>query len=223
VLYEWAADLERSVSSCIDSFSSSVPDTFLGYDTIYCLHLLQSGCITFEGKPVASRSLLMLDNIDRLTRRQRRNLFDALFTLRVPVGIWLAERLKALTPRELFSATLSREYGKPIVLEEFWKSEGKYGKYEKTIANIADRRARLNAEVQTFETCLESTLDSSEWQSSFSKAMELVAERVQEKAQGTKRYDNWIDSCLAFKGTAREKAINWRILEIKIERNKKKT
>ena len=52
--------------------------------------------------------------------------------------------------------------------------------------------------------------------------MELVAERVQKKAQGTKRYDNWIDSCLAFKGTAREKAINWRILEIKIERNKKK-
>ena len=122
VIYEWAADLERSVSSCIDSFSSSVPDTFLGYDTIYCLHLLQSGCITFEGKPVASRSLLMLDNIDRLTRRQRRNLFDALFTLRVPVGIWLAERLKALTPRELFSAPLSREYGKTIVLEEFWKS-----------------------------------------------------------------------------------------------------
>ena len=146
MLIRWASDSEKHVCNYIDSFAPSITDSFFGYDTLYCLYLLQSGCISLDGSPIAPRTLLMIDNIQRLTKTQRDNLFDAFVNLRVPIGVWLAERLEALTTKELFGAEIGREYGEPIKLEEFWRREG--NKYEQMIANIADRRAKLNPDIQ---------------------------------------------------------------------------
>jgi hypothetical protein len=222
VLLKWASDSERQVCSYIDSFAPSITDSFSGYDTLYSLYLLQSGCISFDGQPIASRTLLMIDNIQRLTRIQRGNLFDALVNLRVPLGVWLAERLEALTPKELFGAKIGREYGEPIKLEEFWRRES--NKYEQMIANVADRRAKLNPDIQMgpFETCLQNSLDGVDWKERYIKAIEVMFKRIREKTHGTKRYDKWIQKCATAEGTPREKAVNWRVLEIKIERDKKK-
>jgi hypothetical protein len=164
----------------------------------------------------------MIDNIQRLTKTQRDNLFDAFVNLRVPIGVWLAERLEALTTKELFGAEIGREYGEPIKLEEFWRREG--NKYEQMIANIADRRAKLNPDIQMgpFETCLPNSLDGVEWKEKFKKAIDIVSKRIQEKTRNTTRYQKWIHKCETFEGTPREKAVDWRVLEIKIERDKKK-
>jgi hypothetical protein len=222
ILLEWASDSEKQISRYIDSFAPNITDPFLGYDTLYCLYLLQSDCIYLDGQSVAPRTLLMIDNVERLTKTQRTNLFDALVNLRVPIGVWLAERLEALNPRELFGAEVGREYEEPIVLEEFWRNES--SKYEQVIENIADRRAKLNPDIQMgpFEACLQNSLDGIEWKERYLKAIEAVSFRVREKTRNTRRYDKWISKGEVQEGTPREKAISWRVLEIKIERDKKK-
>jgi hypothetical protein len=221
VLLKWASDSERQICSYIDSFAPSITDSFVGFDTLYCLYLL-NGCISLDKQVIAPRTLLMIDNIERLTKTQRSTLFNSLINLRVPIGIWLAERLEALTPKELFGAKMGREYGEPIKLEDFWRRES--NRYEQMVANIADRRAKLNPDVQIgpFQTCLQNSLDGIEWKQKYVKAMEVITKRLRERTRSTKRYTEWIKKCESAEGTPREKAITWRVLEIKIERNNKK-
>lgn len=220
-LHKWASDLERRVCSFIDSFASSPTDSFLGYETLHCLRLLRPECISFEGRPAAARSLLMFDDIHKLATTQRKNLLKAFFDFRLPLGIWLAERLEALTQPELFGATIGREYSEPITLEEFWRREGNYSKFEQIIANIADRRAKLNPNIQVgpFASCLTNALDGIEWQVRYSGIIQVISRRVLDKTRATRRYENWIRKCEGYQGTARERAISWRILEIKVERD----
>jgi len=221
VLLQWASDSERNISNSIDSFAPSITDSFIGFDTLYCIHLLNS-CITVDGQVIAPRTLLMIDNIERLTKNQRSNLFNSLINLRVPIGIWMAERLEALSTPELFGAKMGREYSQPIKLEDYWRQEG--NRYEQMVANIADRRAKLNPDIQIgpFQACLQSSLDGIEWKQRYTKAIEVISKRLREKTKGTKRYSEWVKKCESFDGTPREKAINWRVLEIKIERNNRR-
>ena len=136
----------------------------------------------------------------------------------------MRRELEVLTPTELFGATLDREYSEPIRLEEFWKREGNYRKYEQLISNIADRRAQLNPDVQisSFDACLKKTLDGAEWQEKYSKAIAIISKRILERTKETRQYDKWLNKCSSVSGTKREQALNWRILEIKIERNRRK-
>lgn len=221
VLLRWASDSERQICSYIDSFAPSITDSFSGFDTLYCLYLL-NGCISVDDQVIAPRTLLMIDNIERLTKNQRSNLFNSLINLRVPIGTWLAERLEALTPSELFGAKMGREYGEPIKLEDFWRREGT--RYEQMVANIADRRAKLNPDIQIgpFQACLQNSLDGIEWKQKYVKVTEVIIKRLKERTRNTKRYIEWMQKCESAEGTPREKAINWRVLEIKIERDKKK-
>ena len=62
-----------------------------------------------------------------------------------------------------------------------------------------------------------------EWKEKFIKAIEVLLKRIQEKTRRHKRdITNGFINAKSSEGTPREKAVNWRVLEIKIERDKKK-
>lgn len=225
-LYNWASTLERQVCEAIDSFAPIQAKTLTGHDTLYCLFLLRPDHILYERKPVASRVLLMLDDVHRLTSIQRSNLVKVLFDLRLPMGIWFAERLEALTPEELLSAGArsGREYAEPITLEEYWRITRSH-QFEKTMANIADRRAKLNPNVQIgpFDGCLQSSLDRYEWNERYQKASEVISNRIDEKTSTTRKFDIWKTRSETLDGTPREKAIALRSIEILIDRETART
>lgn len=220
-LYEWASSLERHVCKAIDSFAPIQAETLTGHDTLYCLFLLRPECIFHKGTQVANRTLLMLDDVHKLTSIQRKNLLDVLCDFRLPMGIWLAERLEALTPEELLSsgARTGREYAEPITLEEYWRVK-KSHQFEKTVANIADRRARLNPNVQigSLEGCLQSSLDGHEWNEKYREAFEVISNRIDEETSATKKFDHWKAKMKSLEGTPRERANAIRSLEIMIAR-----
>lgn len=219
-LYKWAASQEKRVCEAIDSFDSIQAETLTGHHTLYCLSLLRPDCILFAGKPVASRVLLMLDDVHKLTSTQRKNLVEVLFESRLPISIWLAERLEALTPEELLSAGArsGREYTE-IALEEYWRIRGPH-QFEKTMANVAERRAKMNPNVQIgpFDGCLQDSLDGHRWNEKYERALKTVSDRIDEKTSTTKKYDSWKAETERFGGTPREKAIALRSLEIMIDR-----
>lgn len=222
-LYNFASSMEKNVCDAIDSFSSSYSNTLTGHDVLYSLFILRPECISIDGTPVARRTLVMLDDFHKLTSIQRQNLLRMLFELRLPIGIWLAERLEALSLEELLSlgATSGREYGE-IILEEFWSNNSK--RFENTVTNIADLRARSAPDVQinSFATHLDSSLDTIEYNDRCSTAVQVISNRVRKRVGANKIYDEWIKKHENSEDTLRERAISWRILEISIERNIRK-
>jgi hypothetical protein len=226
ILYEWARSVEKRVCETIDSFGYPSQEVLEGHDTLFALELIRPECIVCDGKPVASRVLVMLDDVHKLTSVQRQKLLTALFDLRPPVGVWIAERLEALSPHELlaFGATTGREYGEPINLEDFWRSSANSKRFENSVTNIADRRARSARDVQIgpFAGCLRESLDGSEWQSRFEKALEVISGRVRKRIGSIKRYEEWVKERESLEGIPRERTVAWRTLEILIERDARK-
>lgn len=221
-LNRWASSLEMRVCNAVDSFAPLQANQMTGHDIIYSLFLLIPETIYCENVRVADKLIIMLDDIHKLTSNQRRNLLNNLYDLRIPTGIWLAERLEALTAAEIISqgARIGRDYKEAIILEEYWRHK-KALRFEKIISNIADRRAKLNPEVQigSFESCLQSSLDGSEWRKKFLNSINVVSNRIDNKIVDTKQFDDWVQSIKnAYWTTPRESANAYRALEIKIDR-----
>lgn len=225
-LFEWARSVEKGVCQTIDSFGPSPLDILEGHDTLHALSLITPNCITFDGKPVANRVVVMLDDFHKLTALQRQKLLSTLFDLRIPIGIWIAERLEALSPFELLTigATTGREYDTPINLEDFWRSSTNSQRFENVVINIADRRVKSARDIQIgfFKDCLKESIDGTEWQNRLEKAIENVSERIQKRESLTKKYKEWIRTKETLEGTPRERAIEWKTLEILIERDIRK-
>lgn len=220
-LYEWASSIEKNVFEAIDSFSSTYDNILVGHDDLYSLFILRPKCITFNGNPIARHTLVMLDDVHELTSKQRQNLFEMVTTIRLPVGIWLAERLEALSQEELLTtgATLGREYNE-IYLEDFWRNNRRF---EKIFINIADIRARWSDfQISSFAGQLENSLDDMEWHHQYLEASQIISERIYKKINSKKKYNNWFSLQKKLQGTPREIAISWQAFEIAIERDKKK-
>ena len=141
-LYEWASETERRVHDAIESGAGGGEEYagIAGHETLAILHVVQSSNMRHEDDPVAPRTLVMLDDVDKLTSSQRANLSQTLADLRVP-GVWMAERLEALRADELLApnGTRGREYAQPVTLERFWRN--KPSKFKSLLREISDKRA----------------------------------------------------------------------------------
>lgn len=221
-LYKWASSIEKNVFDAIDSFSDTYANTLVGHDDLYSLFILQPKCITINEIPIAHHTLVMLDDVHELTSIQRKELFKMSKLMRLPIGIWLAERLDALNEKELLlpGVILGREYN-VIKLEEFWTN---YKRFENIVINIADLRARSTPDFQisSFAGQLENSLDGVDLYDQYLEASRVISERIYNEFSSKKKYIGWLNVQEKFQGTPREKAIAWRALEILIARDKGK-
>src|SRR5258705_6764898 len=85
-----------------------------------------------------------------------------------------------------------REYGKVMLLENYWRDHTK--RFESFALNVADRRAQSAADVElpSFSSCLQSSLDGTEWQEKYSAALQVVTNRTTQLADGSTRFQDWI-------------------------------
>lgn len=221
-LYKWASSIEKNVFDAIDSFSDTYDNTLVGHDDLYSLSILQPKCITINEIPIARHTLVMLDDVHELSSIQRKELLKMSNLMRLPIGIWLAERLDALNEKELLlpGVTLGREYN-VIKLEEFWTN---HKRFENIVINIADLRARSTPDFQisSFAGQLDNSLDGVDLSDQYLKTSRVISERIYNEFSSKKKYVGWLNIQENFKGTPREQAIAWRALEILIARDKGK-
>ena len=220
-LASWAKHVERSVGQAIDNLGVVSDRNIEGHDTLYSLQILSPDKILCDGRPVVARTLVMLDDLHELTEFQRDGLYQALTKLRPPVGVWMAQRIEALSPENMFrGATEGREYEETIFLEDFWNSNSKF---QKVINSIADRRARSAHEVQisSFSGKLISSLRDSNSDQFYDKVAQDIQTRISRSVGGTLRYTEWFDSQNRAEMDAYDNAIAWRIMEIAIERDRR--
>ena len=217
-LYDWASSIETKISNIIEE--NDTDETMLGgFESLSVLHVIKANNIIFEDSPVAQRTLLMLDDVDKLTSKQRIHFSNTLVNCRIPL-VWLAERLEALQPNELLftEATVDREYSHPIILEKFWRDNMK--KFETLLADVADKRAAANKEynIQSFKQNIDDYLEK-KYDKSFQQAISDESERMIKKFGTQKKYRFLFDECENPEDTIEKAATQWRVLEILIERN----
>lgn len=221
-LYKWAQSLEKAVCDALDSFAPLSDSTLPGHDSLAAAQLITADSIKHEGYSVVNRVLLMLDDVHQLTQVQRRFLLDYIINARLPVSIWIAERLEALDVDEILApgALPGRDYDETI--EGYWSKHHKA--FSQLVMNIADRRAEdaKDVEIGSFAGCLQDSLESREWQDHFTKAGQQIIERTLERAKGKQRYSRWVANREEVNDTPRETALTWRSLEVLIEREERK-
>lgn len=224
-LYEWARKTEANVCEIIDSLALSSKTSIPGHETLASLELLSPDSLLLNGKPLTDEILFMFDDVHKLTHKQRHRLIQTAIEARSPVAVWIAERYEALSPEEMLAsgALDRRDYDGIILLEDYWRSKAK--RFEHLVLNIADRRARsaTDTEIGSFASSIEVSLDSAEWQQKHFDAIKVVSSRILSAAGTDPRYQDWIKSREVEKGTPWERLIARRVLEILIERERRKS
>jgi len=165
--------------------------------------------------------LIMLDDVHKLTQRQRESLFPTILDLRPSCGFWIAERFEALTTNEMLSlgARQGRDFGDVILLEQFWRQYPK--RFEHLVMNVADRRAgaALDGEISTLAGCLGDSLEDAKGTEKHREVLGAIKDRVQKMAAVNKNlFADWLAAPHLNEGTVREQALAWRVLEILMER-----
>jgi hypothetical protein len=223
-MHRWATQLEGAVCDAIDSFGGGDLKSLPGSETFSALSLLQRESLIIDQKPVAEHVLLLLDDVHHLTHRQRTRVLKVVAELRAGVGIWLAERFEALSADEMLSSGTSegRDYDGEILLERFWREHPR--KFETLLMSVADRRANaaVNVEVSSLDSCLQASLDGPEWTAKYELAVPTIRKRIIEAVSGRSLFHAWIEAQEAAGGTARDRAIGWRTLEILVHRETKR-
>jgi len=221
-LFKWATQIEMSIIYSMDNFVPLQASNLIGHGTLFSLQLLNPSYIHINNQFLSHKILLMIDDLHKLRSLQREKILDVILTLRLPLGIWIAERLEALNPKELLSLGVrrNREYYSPILLEDYWRSGGKSSKFEKILLEIANRRSRIARDfpITDFDTCLESYLDGPELHDTFLQIFEDVSERVKRKMSPNTIFEKWMEEINNMNGTTREKAIACLSLEILLHR-----
>jgi hypothetical protein len=220
-LYKWAEEREAALCESLDSLGPLKAESLPGDDALYSLNLIEPSNISLDVAPVAKRILLMMDDVHKLTAHQRTLLVSTIIDARSAVGVWIAERFEALSAQEMLSsgAEKGRDYDSTIEIENFWRA--KPDKFEKLATKVADRRIdeASDTDLSSFRSCLQESLDDQR----FSEIAETVASRVRANHGNKERFREWIRLREAVDSNPREHAMEWRKLEILIERelNKK--
>lgn len=224
----WAESLEQSICNVIDSLAEPEGAGPSGHDSLLMLKLLDSGTLRVDLTPPAARWLLLLDDVQKLTSDQRGALRETLVEQRSHTTVWVAERLEALSQDELLGsgALKGRDYGDVINLEEAWRRTPR--RFESAIATIAERRARMAADVATgdavgsFAAIVDGALDTVDRVDRTLEALAVVSARARASAIKDPKYSEWILVREEIEGSPREKLLAWRGLEILIERHRRK-
>lgn len=222
----WAETVENGVSDIIDTLMSPDGSGPSGHDALLSLRLLDANSILLDGSVVESRWLVTFDDMQKLAAAQRAALLEVVIEQRSRSTVWMAERFEALTTDELLgSGALGGRDGEVIALEHEWKEKRRF---EPAVRLIAERRARMAAELaganapDSFAPTIDADLDAPPWQEKTQAALDLVRHRVEALAENKPQYAEWVKSRADLEGTLREQLINWRSLEILIERHTRK-
>ena len=217
-LYEWARGMEKRVYAIMDGKRGS-DRNMGGFETMSIVRLIQHSNLSYDGGSVVAKTLLMLDDMDKITRTQQKALAHALADLRVP-SVWMAERLEALKPEQLLSVngTEGREWGEPLILERFWRDKSRYRKFASLLEVIANQRADPQSQHSNFRAMF---TDVNRSDPRFAEAARRESERLYSKYGRNDTYRQWLDRHQNPDCDPAEQAMNWRLLEINIERSER--
>lgn len=211
VLYQWAAGIEKSIYELLDSFLPVSPISIEGHSELFSLEVLRPDSILVEGRSLFDRILFMLDDVHKLSSKQREGLITHLLEKRNNASIWLSERLEALNN---LKTSRGRDY-EELNLENYWKD--REAKFEKLLTSIAVKRAAESRE--DVEFALDTQQNELELAEIYKDAKKSLFDTIKSLSDGTSRFDEWRRYLSQFEGTDQETCELAKQIEILINRN----
>lgn len=223
-LFEWAQEVENDICSALDSFAPESGLGARGHDALHALTFLADARLGMAGSRLPDRIAVMFDDVHLLTARQRQRLLDEIVRMRTRLPVWMAERYEALSASDILS--LGAAQGRDVLtvyIEEHWRSKPK--RFESFVKNVADKRAAASVDVDmpTFETCLHESLDPDRWEAELNTGLAAIQGRLRKIVASSSRYSDWIGQREGTSGTLLQRVVEWRALEILIERERRRT
>lgn len=222
-LFDWASQIETDFYGRMDVLGDPEPVRG-GHARLDGLKWFAHALITSPQGEVAAKRILLFDELQTLSAGQRQSLIDFISGAREQCGVWIAERLEALTHKDLLSqgALEDRDYSGIIQLERQW-SDRKAASYVKFVESIAKLRAAKadNFGERDLFSLLSNGDDLAAWAPAFEKACDDIEKRILADRGKSPRYDVWLDTARKKQGNAVERAIYWRTTEILIARDRK--
>ncbi|MDP9785305.1 ORC-CDC6 family AAA ATPase [Pseudomonas fluorescens] len=136
----WAELHEQKVYAQLDSFvgdSSADMPSHLQFEGVLWLDAVR---FILNGDVVATKRLLMIDDLHKLRRKQRSLLIDELAVQRNGVPVWLAERTVSLGDELLSQGSRRGRDVNEYTLEEMWSGPKGSHQFAQFAKSILDRR-----------------------------------------------------------------------------------
>jgi hypothetical protein len=220
-LHKWASSIEESVFDLLDDLGGERKPMPKAASQLEALHWLATAKLSDASGPIELKRVLLLDDLQFLSDGQREWLKETVTSARLSCGIWIAERLEALPPKDLLAEGVleNRDYDGEIRLESRWRD--RKAAYEKFVDQIADLRARDADGFQgrSFFPALADELDAATWDSVFEAQCRAIEQRLVARVGQQQRYQQWLAARRAVSGSPRDRALSWREVEILIERD----
>jgi hypothetical protein len=211
ILYNWAADIEKAIYELLDSFLPVSPSSIEGHSELFSLEAFRPESILVDGRSLFDRVLFMLDDVHKLSSKQREGLIAHLIEKRNSASIWLSERLEALNN---LRTNRGRDY-EELNLENYWKD--REAKFEKLLASIATKRAAESRE--DVEFALDFQQNELELADIYKEAKAMLFSNIGALTAGTTRFNEWKTHLTQFDGTDQETCELAKQMEILIQRN----
>ena len=222
-LFEWASQIETDFYGRMDVLGEPEPIKG-GHARLDGLKWFANAHIASSQGEVVTKRVLLFDELQTLSVSQRQSLIEFIAGARAQCGIWIAERLEALTHKDLLSqgALEDRDYSGVIQLERRWSDRRAttYGKFVESIALLRAAKADNFGERDLF-ALMSNGDDLAVWNEAFETAAADIERRILSGKGKSPRYDLWLRSARKMCGNAVERAIHWRMTEILIARDRK--
>lgn len=223
-LLTWAEKCEQHVYAHLDAFTGHSPKTCPLHVRFESVIWLQSVKFSFDGRIVAPRRLLMIDDLHKLRRKQRNLLIDELTILRPTIPVWLAERTSALGNELLSEGAREGRDLYEYSLEDIWSGNQGGRQFAAFALNILDRRMFLQDIVGTnsFSQFLQAEYSPEEITEKIAQGMEKFTEEAA-RHKNNVRYSEWLSEAedLASKNTL-ESLVEIYVIRILMARDESK-
>lgn len=200
-LVAWAEQRERAVYADLDSMVGKNGIGMQPHVRFEGVIWLQSVQFIVDGRQVAPRRLLMIDDVHKLRKKQRSMLIEELTELRPSIPVWLAERSIALGDQllaqgdQLFAqgSRQGRDVVRHYALEDLWTTgRGQY-QFATFAQNILDRRLDAQSEIPpgAFSQYLRSGLQPDDVREQINRGFTALREDVS-RYRNNPRYAEWV-------------------------------
>lgn len=192
-LADWAEQHEQRVYAQLDAFvgqsTADMPSHFQFEGALW----LQSVQFIVDGRQVAPKRLLMIDDLHKLRRKQRALLIDELAVQRSTIPIWLAERSISLGDGLLSQGIRQGRDVHEYALEEMWSGPKGAHQFATFAQSILDRRMLIQDVVasNSFSQCLRGELVLDEIRTEVEKGIQIFHDDVQ-RHESNIRYSEWL-------------------------------
>lgn len=223
-LFEWASQIERGFYNRMDELGTP-PPVEGGHARLDGLRWFAHARISDAHGALDVKRVLLMDELQTLAPVQRNGLIEFVTNAREQCGVWIAERLEALTHRDLLSegALRERDYEGIIQLEQRWSGPKAktYARFVESIANL--RAAKADGfEGREFFPLIAETDELADLEERLNaKSAEIEATIVKFNGAGN-RYETWLRTGRDGTGTALERAMRWRLMLVLVVRDLKR-